>query len=304
MLHSVKEIAHGKGVGILATFGLTDMQLSGKHTSCPCCGGKDRFRLDNKEGRGTFFCSFCGAGDGVELVKRIRGIDFKQAALEIEKAAGFVRLETQKAGKTDEQKLTALKRVWNESKALTAGDEVSKYLTSRGLIIPDSIRQHSSLYYRDENETGKFTAMIAKIQAVDGRGVSIHRTYLQNGAKAKVKNARMNMEGLGISGAAIRLFNFTDVLGVAEGIESSIAARMIHNIPTWSCISANGLAGFEVPDGVKRLVVFADNDKNFTGQQAAYTLARRCELSGIRCDVVIPPTAGTDWADEIEKDIK
>ena len=164
MLHSVKDIALGKWVGILATFGLTDMQLSGKHTSCPCCGGKDRFRLDNKDGRGTFFCSACGAGDGVELVKRIRGIDFKQAAIEIEKAAGFVRLETQKAGKTDEQKLTALKRVWNQSKPVSSNDDAFKYLTARGLIIPDSIRQHSSLYYRDENETGKFPAMIARFK--------------------------------------------------------------------------------------------------------------------------------------------
>ena len=37
--------------------------------TCPMCGGKDRFRFDDKGGRGTWICSQCGAGDEIELVK-------------------------------------------------------------------------------------------------------------------------------------------------------------------------------------------------------------------------------------------
>ncbi|WP_296818027.1 primase-helicase zinc-binding domain-containing protein [Thiobacillus sp.] len=54
MLQPVRELAHGRWPGILSRFGLTDKQLSGRHTACPVCGGKDRFRFDDKEGRGTF----------------------------------------------------------------------------------------------------------------------------------------------------------------------------------------------------------------------------------------------------------
>ncbi len=37
-----------------------------RHGPCPCCGGKDCFRMDDLEGRGTWFCNQCGAGDGLD----------------------------------------------------------------------------------------------------------------------------------------------------------------------------------------------------------------------------------------------
>ncbi|MDI5829610.1 hypothetical protein MJN51_36035, partial [Salmonella enterica subsp. enterica serovar Kentucky] len=35
-----------------------------RHAPCPACGGKDRFRFDDN-GRGSFICNQCGAGDGL-----------------------------------------------------------------------------------------------------------------------------------------------------------------------------------------------------------------------------------------------
>ena len=52
------------------------------------CGGKDRFRFDDKGGRGTWICSRCGAGDGIELVKRLLNVEFKEAARLIEQQIG------------------------------------------------------------------------------------------------------------------------------------------------------------------------------------------------------------------------
>jgi putative DNA primase/helicase len=43
------------GLGVPAKF------LRNKHGPCPMCGGKDRFRFDDKDGKGTFFCNGCGA---------------------------------------------------------------------------------------------------------------------------------------------------------------------------------------------------------------------------------------------------
>ncbi|EMO7976668.1 helicase, partial [Salmonella enterica subsp. enterica serovar Kentucky] len=37
-----------------------------RHAPCPACGGKDRFRFDDN-GRGSFICNQCGAGDGLDL---------------------------------------------------------------------------------------------------------------------------------------------------------------------------------------------------------------------------------------------
>ncbi|MEI7214658.1 primase-helicase zinc-binding domain-containing protein, partial [Pectobacterium versatile] len=55
----------------------------GQHTACPMCEGKDRFRFDNKEGRGTWFCNQCGAGDGLNLVEKALKLTPTEAALKV-----------------------------------------------------------------------------------------------------------------------------------------------------------------------------------------------------------------------------
>ena len=67
--------------------------------------------------------------------------------------------------------------------------------------------------------------------------------------------------------------------------------------PAIACISATILAQFVPPEGVKSVTVCGDNDANYTGQAAAYTLARRMVLAGLRADVRIPTETGTDFAD-------
>ncbi len=36
--------------------------------------GKTRFRFDDKEGRGTWICNHCGAGDGADLAMKVTGM--------------------------------------------------------------------------------------------------------------------------------------------------------------------------------------------------------------------------------------
>ena len=71
--------------------GLTDAELSDRHQPCPACGGRDRFRFDDRSGRGDFYCNGCGAGDGFALLQRINGWDFKKSAVEV---AELLRLGT------------------------------------------------------------------------------------------------------------------------------------------------------------------------------------------------------------------
>ncbi|EMX0571570.1 DNA primase, partial [Klebsiella pneumoniae] len=53
--------------------------IKNRHQACPVCGGADRFRFDDKEGRGTWFCNQCGAGDGLTLVEKVFGISASEA---------------------------------------------------------------------------------------------------------------------------------------------------------------------------------------------------------------------------------
>jgi len=103
-------------------------------------------------------------------------------------------------------------------------------------------------------------------------------------------------------GSAIRLFQpggqFEDgVLGVAEGIETACSATQLNGIATWAVISTSIMAGFEPPKGIHRIVIFGDNDANYAGQKAAYTLANKLFVAGLLVEVEIPPEIGADWND-------
>lgn len=84
-VQSVSDItaaARGRWPVILQMLGVS-VPDGGRHGPCPKCEGKDRFRLDDLEGRGTWICSHCGHGDGLDLVKLVTGKGVKQAAQEV-----------------------------------------------------------------------------------------------------------------------------------------------------------------------------------------------------------------------------
>jgi putative DNA primase/helicase len=299
---NVREVAAGKWPGILAGMGLSDRALSGKHGPCPMCGGTDRFRFDNKEGRGTWICSQCGAGDGVQLAMLVTGQDFRGAALAIERIAGVVQPIVRQPEQDEAVKVGKLLQTWAAGSKLTPGDEAMTYLAGRGLDIetaPDGLRLHPALpYYVNRVLAGTFPAMLARVVAPDGRGATLHRTYLQSGHKAPVCAPRKLMAGKPIAGAAVRLFPVAECMGIAEGIETALAAAQLFELPVWSCISAAGIQSFEPPEGVRELIVFGDNDTNFVGQSAAYAAAQRLKRKGLVVTVEIPPTPG-DWLDHL-----
>lgn len=69
----VEQAAKGRWQAILPALGMDQKFLSNKHGPCPSCGGKDRFRFDDKDGTGTFICSQCGSGDGFSMAARLLG---------------------------------------------------------------------------------------------------------------------------------------------------------------------------------------------------------------------------------------
>ncbi len=72
---------------LLTRFGIPASALKGKNCPCPGCGGKDRFRFDNKDGTGSFLCSQ-GSGDvlagtGWALLEHVYGWSFERALEEV-----------------------------------------------------------------------------------------------------------------------------------------------------------------------------------------------------------------------------
>ena len=294
------EMANGRWPGILANFGLDERALSGRHGPCPVCDGRDRFRFDDKDGRGTFYCSQCGAGDGFDLLRRVKGWSFREAAEQVKQVVGSIGATSYAPTVSTDDKLAQCKRVWSESKSVIAGDPVSLYLARRtGLeVIPACLRYHPALAYRhDDGSTTKHPAMLAKVTAPDGTGTALHRTYLtSDGEKADVPMSKKVLGSLP-AGAAVRLSSMCSTIGIAEGLETALSASVAFGLPVWSAISAGGLEKWAPPIGTNRVVIFGDNDLSGTGQAAAWILAKRLIAADVAVDVKIPTNPGTDWAD-------
>jgi putative DNA primase/helicase len=297
---SAPELARNRWPGLLVHFGIDRELLSGRHSPCPVCEGRDRFRFDDKEGRGTFICSHCGSGDGFKLLQLFKGWPFKQAAAEIEQIVGAIPASSPKLQQSAADKADACRRIWRESKAVTVGDPVHAYLLHRTGIteIPACIRFHPDLAYRhDDGRVTRHPAMLAKVTGPESNGVAIHRTYLtSNGEKANLPSVK-KVVGMLPASSSVRLFQPGSTIGIAEGIETALSASVLFGIPVWSCISSGGMEKWTPPAGTERVVVCGDNDLSGTGQAAAWILAKRLIACGIAVRVEIPEVAGTDWND-------
>ena len=90
--------ANGRWPEILAALaGLSEAELRDRHQPCPLCGGTDRYRFDDKDGSGSWFCNQCGgkdqrggAGSGMDLLMRRQGWGFVEAARQVEAFLGLV----------------------------------------------------------------------------------------------------------------------------------------------------------------------------------------------------------------------
>lgn len=307
------ERACGRWREILPVLGVDPKFLSNKHGPCPACGGTDRYRWTDKDGRGSFFCNQCGAGDGFILLRKIHGWTFAEAAAKVDEVIGKDDPPPPTNGhakpdKDDEAELERnRKRIDKVLAEATDRSVVERYLTSRGLsVFPEILQGHPSLSYFDENRkpAGSYPAMIAPVVGNDRKLKTLHRTYA-----ADVPARKKLFPKIGdLPGSAVRLFECGVELGIAEGIETAIAAHELFGIPTWATINAGNMECFVPPLSVMMLRIFGDNDANFAGQKAAYTLANRLAINPRRpldIEVIVaPPIRGknkSDWLDVLNE---
>lgn len=186
---------------------------------------------------------------------------------------------------------------------LTHDDPVTRYLNRRGLTgampLPSVLRLHPCLdYWHDGVRLGRYPAMVAPVTAPDGKVLALHRTYLSDdGHKADVPAVKKLTVAAGsLTGACIALHQpVRGCIGIAEGIETALAAWRGSGVPTVAAYCARNLAAWQWPAGVQRVVVFADADG--AGRTAAEALRARLRAAGKLCDVLMPSTEGADWCD-------
>lgn len=295
----LQERARGRWHAILPALGISEKFLRRKNGPCPMCGGTDRWRFSDLEGSGTWWCNRCRGGNGISLAIKFTGLPFKELAQRIEHIIGDAPLEQIREERSEKDRRAALNRLWSSGHPVRADDPVDRWLQARGVGMqnyPKCFRTGMSIRHSGP-PVSWHQAMLAMVSDASGKPAQIHRTFITAaGTKAPVEKVRMFCAGSVPSGGAVRLAEPGDVLGVAEGIETAIAAMKLFGVPTWAALNAGGVERFEPPAEIKRLIILADNDQNGVGQRAAYALAAR--LSGrVQIEVNIPETPDTDFND-------
>lgn len=291
---SIADKYEGKWRGILQEAGVPEKFLRNHQGPCPLCGGKDRFRFDDK-GKGMYYCNQCGPGDGPMLIQKFTGMTMSEVLRRVEQLAGRVDNEPFEQEVDVEKRRRNLNRIWQ---AARRPGIAKQYLEARGLrpeLLDDlkTIRGTGELWDRESNT--RMSGVVSLVQDKKGRAVTLHRIFIGYG-----KRWKKLMPPLGtITGAAIRLGEPHDWLSVCEGVESGLAIRQMTEGPVWCGISAHGMETMELPNGLTRLDIWADSDDSFTGQKAAYTLANRYWRGNRSCQVSVirPSVRGNDPLD-------
>ncbi|MEG7511368.1 primase-helicase zinc-binding domain-containing protein [Serratia sp. IR-2025] len=265
----------------------------GRAQPCPVCGGKDRFRFDNLQGRGTWFCNQCGSGDGLNLVEKALAVTAKEAAVKVAgvlgEPSGNTLLE-HNPQQEQQDKALARNNAAQQARQLLASARQqagNAYLTAKGWPDTDALTlqgpslrvggityQSGDLLVPLTDSTGD----VVNVQLINAAGVK--RTL----AGGQVKNTCHFLPG-----------QDNAVIWLTEGYATGLTVHQLTGESVCVALSANNLPAMaqqlrtHYPDAL--LLLAADNDENGTGQARA---AEAAQLSGGK--PALPSETG-DWND-------
>ncbi len=272
MSHFIGDVAaqaRGKWGFILDTLGI---HHSKRHSPCPACGGKDRFRFDDLKGAGTWFCNQCEpqSGDGLDLVKNVRHCSLRESAELVAEILGISNTPVE----------TNLSRLI--TKTIQAE---SRYLIDKGLlghklpVLPDG-----SVLLTLRNIIGMITG--AQIIQPDGT------KKLLSGTKKK---------GSFISLAVLP--DKADTVVLTEGYATAKSLSLfLGDVVVIAAIDAGNLlsvaSGFRAQWPAAKIIIAADNDVSSTGKANTGLLAAEKAARAVNGWVTLPPTVyKADWDD-------
>jgi putative DNA primase/helicase len=266
--------------------------IKNRHQACPVCGGSDRFRFDDKEGRGTWFCNQCGAGDGLKLVEKVFGVKPSEAAQKVNVVTGNLppvvpeviaaaEIET----KADRKTAAALAVKLMDKTRTAIGNA---YLTRKGFpghecVTLTATHKTGGVTFRAGDVVVPLhddTGALVNLQLINADGL---KRTLRGGV---VKGACHIIEGQKQSGKR---------LWIAEGYATALTVHHLTGetvmvaLSSVNLLSLASLARQKYP--ACQIALAADRDLNGDGQSKAASAAGACD--GV---VALPPVFG-DWND-------
>ncbi|HGY4932293.1 TPA: primase-helicase zinc-binding domain-containing protein, partial [Citrobacter braakii] len=275
---------------ILPALGVT--VIKNRHQACPVCGGSDRFRFDDKEGRGTWFCNQCGAGDGLKLVEKVFGVSASEAAGKVNAVTGnlppvspAVTAAAEAETEADRKAAAALAVKLTEKARPVTGNA---YLTRKGFpgrecLTLTALHKTGGVTYRAGDVVVPLyddTGALVNVQLINADGL---KRTLKGG---QVKGACHILDGKKEAGKR---------LWIAEGYATALTVHHLTGetvmvaLSSVNLLSLASLARHKYP--ACRIVIAADRDLNGDGQTKASAAAESC--GGV---VALPPVFG-DWND-------
>ena len=266
--------------------------VKNRHQACPVCGGSDRFRFDDKEGRGTWFCNQCGAGDGLKLIEKVFGVSASEAAGKVNALTGNLppvapEVIAAAGAETDaSRKAAASMAVKLMEKTRTATG--SAYLTRKGFPGSECVMLTAT------HKTGgvTYSAGDLVVPLYDDSGALVNLQLINSeGLKRTLKGGAVKGTCYIIEGekqAGKRLW-------IAEGYATALTVHHLTGETVMVALSSVNLLSLASLARQKhptcQIVLAADRDLSGDGQTKAAAAARACE--GI---VALPPVFG-DWND-------
>jgi putative DNA primase/helicase len=172
-------------------------------------------------------------------------------------------------------------KIWVASRPLQHSI-AAEYLERRGIAMqPPSLRCRIDA-----------PALVAAVQRPDGKIVAVQQLKLTNeGEKADLLCPRLTTGSLGTG--AVRLGPASEVMGLAEGIETALSAMELSGVTVWASLGSARLHQVELPPEVEEVQVFVDNDE--PGRLAARRAADVHTKAGRRVYLRSPPDECGDW---------
>ncbi len=257
---------------------------------CRCPAHDDRDPSLSVRVGSTSLLFKCFAGcDGVDVIRAIRD----QRILDVDYIRS--RPPSDDGPASDERRTRKALQIWDAARPIK-GSPALRYLQERGLSSASPDLRYLARTPCGVGASATFRpAMIAAVR--DSRGfVSIQRTFLERHRPAKASDLEKAKMALGTPGrGAVRLFKAKGVLGIAEGIETALAAHIMLGIPVWAVLGTERFPLIELPDEVTDLVLLPD--PGGAGERAA-ALAFDAHQRPGRTITTEWPRLG-DWNDDL-----
>jgi hypothetical protein len=120
-----------------------------------------------------------------------------------------------------------------------------------------------------------------------------------DGQKISGEGVRAKLMHGNCAGHSIKLAAAGKLLGLAEGLEDALSVMQLYEIPCWAVCGTAGMKKVKLPDIVKEVRLYADNDA--PGRTAAEESAARFRKMGKHVEILYPPDESKDFNEYLIK---